>query len=209
MIIINLARSSGMSVSHFYFFTLAGIEEVRLEEGERWIAGRWKEQLTEFFRPKKERLIESFANWRAGPLAISAFTLSYGPLHEIPKPGGAFRFLGEVFKADQRHFRWLWEHLKDYPDWEVPTEQGHLAYRGGRLVFKTSCLYDFLYLDLVTCSSERLRKCRRPDCEAPYFVTPHLKKQYCSDLCAQWAQRKWKRDWWRKNGKKRRAARQG
>ena len=198
-----------MSVSHFYFFVLAGTEQVHLEEGGQGIAGRWEEKLKEFSQPEKEHLIETFVDWPTGPADIKVFTRRYGPLQKIPKPGEAFRFSVESFKADQRHFRWLWENLKDYPDWQVPTEQGQLAYRRGRLVFKTSCFYDFLYLDLVTCGSKRLRKCRRPDCETPYFVARHLKRQYCSDVCTEWAQRKGKRDWWKKHGKKWRAGKQG
>jgi hypothetical protein len=94
-----------------------------------------------------------------------------------------------------------------FPNWEAP--RGNLAYRNGHLAYTAPTLYTFLYLDLVTCPAQRLKKCARPDCQHPYFLAHHLGQNYCSEPCASWAQRRLKRDWWNRVGKKLRIERSG
>jgi hypothetical protein len=63
-------------------------------------------------------------------------------------------------------------------------------------------LHQFLKLASLT------RICRNLECDnAPYFVAENGNQKYCSEPCAQGAQRKQKRKWYAKNGKQRRAAR--
>jgi hypothetical protein len=61
-----------------------------------------------------------------------------------------------------------------------------------------------LLLGFTSCAA-RTHYCSNPDCSTPYFIAGRRTQKYCSDLCAQPAQRKWKRDWWLKHGKPRRA----
>ena len=199
-----LARSEAKLVRPFYFFVLAGVTKVRLMKEEKMIVGQWKKRLTEVNSPSHEVIVR-FLNWSNEPEDVLEFIKTFGPLHDTPQPGEEFRIHTDVLWADQRHFRDLWENLKKYPNWEVPQKKGHLAYRRGRLLYETSCLYDFLYLDLVTCPDERLRKCLRPDCKTPYFLALNLKRKYCSEACTHWAQSKSKREWWGRDGEKWRA----
>jgi hypothetical protein len=51
------------------------------------------------------------------------------------------------------------------------------------------------------------RFCGNLECTAPYFVAAKRSLKYCSDLCAERAQREHKRTWWAENGQRWRAAR--
>jgi hypothetical protein len=47
--------------------------------------------------------------------------------------------------------------------------------------------------------------CANAECPAQYFFAGRRSQKYCSEECAQPAQRKFKREWWAKNGEKWRA----
>jgi hypothetical protein len=55
--------------------------------------------------------------------------------------------------------------------------------------------------------SDLIRYCGGPECPAPFFIARRRSQRYCSDACAKPAQRKAKRDWWARNGKKWRRSR--
>jgi hypothetical protein len=48
--------------------------------------------------------------------------------------------------------------------------------------------------------SNRMRRCTNFECPAPYFIARRLTQKYCSDACAQPAQKEFKRRWWREHG---------
>ena len=43
--------------------------------------------------------------------------------------------------------------------------------------------------------------CANVECPAPYFFAGRKSQKYCTEKCAQPAQRKFKQEWWAKNGK--------
>lgn len=45
-----------------------------------------------------------------------------------------------------------------------------------------------------------LRYCANPDCKEPYFVGKRTSQIFCSESCAQPAQRDAKLKWWREHG---------
>jgi len=191
------------SLRSFRFCTLAGCADVRLEGSQ--IVGQWRNELVEYYGPPSRRLIEDFLNWPGNPEAILKFTHKFGPLRASPTPGAEFREHLSNFAYAQDHMRNLWIRLSKFPDWQP--EGGSLAFRKGFLTYTAPSLYMFLYVDLVTCPANRARKCKREDCPHPYFLAGHLKQTFCSEICAQWGQRKWKQEWWKEHGKKWRAAR--
>jgi hypothetical protein len=68
------------------------------------------------------------------------------------------------------------------------------------LYYRTYNLERLLLFSLAAIPTNRLRKCIRPDCAtAPYFLARHLNQSYCSRPCSGWAQREWKRKWWKEN----------
>jgi hypothetical protein len=192
------------SLRSFRFCTLAGVTDVRLVGEE--IHGRWLETLHEYYGPHSRRLIEDFLNWPDDPEGILRFIRKYGPVDQTPPaPGEEFLSNLAVWRAAQEHLRELWQHLSKFPDWEP--EGGSLAFRKGFLTYTAASLYMFLYMDTVTCSAKHVRRCKREDCPHPYFIAKHLKERFCSDVCAAWGQREWKKQWWKEHGQAWRAAR--
>lgn len=63
------------------------------------------------------------------------------------------------------------------------------------------CLYRALKL------ADRMRYCQNPGCPAPYFIAQRRSQRYCSGVCAQPAQREFKRRWWGEHGEDWRKAR--
>lgn len=51
-------------------------------------------------------------------------------------------------------------------------------------------------------NADRAVVCANAECPAPYFFAGRKSQKYCTEKCAQPAQRKSKQEWWAKNGKK-------
>jgi hypothetical protein len=62
----------------------------------------------------------------------------------------------------------------------------------GTLRFPARNLVTFMSVVLCLIDHRYLRKCNRPDCEHPYFISHDSKERYCSDKCRNWARRYWK-----------------
>jgi hypothetical protein len=187
------------SIRHFRFCTLAGVENVRLVDSNK-ITGRFQAKLTEFYGPTKGRLIEDFLNWPSDPQSVLHFTRKYGPLQISPVEGKEFEVSWHPWTLDQRRLRSLWRQKSFFDLNERERSNGTLAFRNGWLTYTAANLYVYLYMDLVTCEAKRLRICKRSDCPYPYFIAGHLKQRFCSDKCAEWGQREWKKQWWAEHG---------
>ncbi len=179
---------------NFRFCTLAGVEDVRLV-GTNKIVGRFKATLEEFYGLPKRRLIEDFLNWSSDPESVLHFTRKYGPLRDAPIGGREFEFPWFHWTLDQRRLRSLWRR-RVYDLSDAESTGGSLALGKGWLTYRAVNLFMYLYMDLVTCEAKRLRICKRADCPTPYFIASHLKQRFCSDKCAEWGQREWKKQWW-------------
>lgn len=55
-------------------------------------------------------------------------------------------------------------------------------------------------------SARNLHYCGNPECPAPYFLAKKSSQRFCSEVCAQGAQREAKRNWWNEHGSARRKA---
>lgn len=176
---------------------------VEVGRGKGWyIAGRWKKPLVEIPALKVGFLASEFANCPSDPQSVLAFTKRFGPLNEQAEPGAEFRFPLFDWTGSQHHFRSLWELILRHPAKGIELQANlthRLAFAKGKLTYQTKQLLMLLKLDLLSCQHERICKCLRPDCPTPYFVAVHLNQQYCNEVCARWAQQKWKREWWAKN----------
>jgi hypothetical protein len=192
------------SLKDFAVYTPIGTEAVRFEGVE--VVGRWQQQLEEFSGSKNRLLVEDFVNWGSEPKDIVRFTKFYAPLiaeDERPSEGNEFRFSLKSWRDIQRTFQSMWQARMGRTA-ASNTFGGHLPYAmsvdQNRLVLRVHSLRFFLSLELAMAPAERLRKCGRPDCSAPYFVATHLKQRYCSPNCARQAQAQWKENWWAKKG---------
>lgn len=118
----------------------------------------------------------------------------------------------EVAGSESNHARALKKHFAErkrgwedffkdgeHPLW-VAARPDVIVRSGNRLIYGTQALWDLLTLVLFTYPGDRLRKCHRPDCKARYFIATHLRQNHCSEVCAQWAQSQYKRDWWAHRG---------
>jgi hypothetical protein len=211
------------------FSTLAGVESAFVDGSS--IAGTWKPDLTWRFQPtRKGDAAEDCANTDT-EREILRFTKRYGPLDARAVGGGVFRFPLDQWREDREKIRFLWDIVRLHGDfeslgkvengvfrphfigegpnrWSMPAQEGdHFAYERGQLVYRTATLLRFLTFDLLSVRREYLRKCKRPDCTTSFFVAEHLRQDYCSPECKQWAQRLWKRNWWNEKGKTQRKGR--
>jgi len=176
-----------------------GSESVRVH-GEH-VHGRWSTQLTNFTGLRGRVLVEDFLNWPDDPNEIARFASMYGPLDSEPKEGAEFHFSLERWKNLREKFRALWEGRSGRSvSTTISGSSYDISLHGRSLVFHAKTLEGFMLIELATTDAKRLRKCVRPDCQNPYFIARHLKQQYCSTSCAEWAQVLWKKKWWEDKG---------
>jgi len=192
-----------------------GVEKAELRDG--LIVGWWQQHPGTLRVDPEVKLLEEFANWPDSADFILRFTMCSGPLESPFKAGEEFRFHPDDWRLLQKDFRTRWEaHMESRPikgvplrNWvysppvdAAPGEQWEFDW--DYITYTTTTLYRLLLLELQSQPRERLRKCLRPDCLNPYFFPARRQQRYCSEPCAQWAQRKEKREWWNREGSKRR-----
>lgn len=203
------------SIPAVEFFTLAGVSEV---EGDGvQVSGTWSDLPVELNLRRTAALGEEFANWPNNPESIVKFTRKYGPL-QVPHSlssggrGAPFRFSVGSWRREQRRFQMEWQQyfaLRDIPFSGKAigiSRNEYFVFTRSGLKFKAENLLRLLYFGLDGMPA-RLRICLRPNCTHPYFAARHLKQTYCSDECARWGQKKWKKQWWAEHGEDWRASR--
>jgi len=166
--------------------------------------GKWKSPPQVFYGPRGRLLLEDFLNWPSDDRSILKFIRKYGPLMEKPAREDNFGFDLYLWPNWKKTARIQWEDLMEDPhhfEFQSCVDDALLSYVNGRFEFRADCLDTFLILELASCERRRLRKCAAPDCDTPYFVARHLRQKYCSDKCALWAQKIWKKNWWEEHGK--------
>ena len=211
---------------NFTFGVRGEVEDVKLVEEETRVVGRWKRYgpllrcdrvpwlLRDLAKPQRmtrqreASLIELFAN--CPPTWIERFTRDYGPLSKPFSPGEPFDFWCDEWKQTQINFRRDWEsrmlqgrkklrHSPHYKD--IPVEEGERFVFGSLgLQYEVATVERLVLLELYSQPPGRLRKCQRPACENPYFLSNRPLRAYCSGPCASDAQREVKRKWWREKG---------
>ena len=120
------------------------------------------------------------------------------------RSGKEFRFQLESWRNIQRGFRQFWEGVatkSQSMSFVHHTWRDAIIMRDGKLVYFAGNLESFFLMEFLSAPLDRLRTCRRPECETPYFVARHLRQQYCSPGCAEWAQAQAKKQWWSSEGK--------
>jgi len=189
------------SLQPIRFCALVGTEaEI---DDRRVIIGKWKSPPKVFSGSRGHLLIEDFLNWRSDDASVLRFIRRYGPLYLSPTSDESFAVNIVHWSAWKRSVRRLWEGLMEDPhsfELEETMNNAVLSYVNRRFEFRPDWLITFMELELASCDRKRLRKCAAPDCDSPYFVARHLRQKYCSDKCAQWAQKTWKKKWWEEHG---------
>ena len=114
--------------------------------------------------------------------------------------------------------RAAWRRHDPYPAWHSHTEPLDFLLKigGGRYIpdlsigrvrYESNSIFQDACFQLLELSN-RLKVCANLDCPAPYFIADRSSGRYCSPDCLTPFQREWKRDWWNREGKKRRVAKQ-
>lgn len=170
--------------------------------------------------------VEEFANCLPSEAAVKKFVRRFGPL-ETTTDGKEFGFSLEGWIGRRQVFRRTWDQLlglaarqqdigplppelagfkeillrKPEPCRKVET-QGTFELTNVGIVYVADSVYTALVLKLFALHAEkRLRRCLKPECnQQPYFIAIHARQKYCSDICAQWAQARWKTEWWHTKG---------
>ncbi len=185
--------------------TPIGVANARLEGTK--ITGDWKNEASEFSGERSLPLALRFANWPSDPSNILKFTQRWGPLRGNPcNSSGEFSFDIQGWITWQDLFRNIWRahcqlsnKLKHLPlgamTFDIgPPEPVEVEMGPKLVVLRVPSLLKFMCLELHS-NIRALRICRRPDCSKPYFIAQHGKERYCSTVCANWAQRNWKKRW--------------
>jgi len=153
-------------------------------------------------------LAQALANCRNDAAGILKFTRRYGPLTCEADESSPFEFSLDRWRKHQNSLRSMWDWLADknyrgrpHLVWE-PIGGDEFWFEHGKLIYVLSNLDRLMLLDLLTCPSERVRKCKssQDSCPERYFIARHLRQNYCSDLCARQGQIAAKLEWWRKHG---------
>jgi hypothetical protein len=151
--------------------------------------------------------MEALANSLGTLDEIIRFTERYGPLDARLKPGERQNTCFKIsdWQNLQREYRNIWDGLMlrrgkmRLPTASLPAVAGEeFLWWFDDLRFNAGSLYRLLLLELYSMPRARLRKCRRAECQTPYFVAEHLSQRYCAK-CKTEARLEGKRRWWSKN----------
>jgi hypothetical protein len=88
-----------------------------------------------------------------------------------------------------------------FPHQDIPVELGErMTFDQLGLCYEAATVERLLRIELYSEQPATLRKCQRPGCQNPYFLSNRPLRKYCSDLCANDAQCEAKRKWWSEKG---------
>jgi hypothetical protein len=200
------------------FCTKAGhnsVADIQLSPDETFITGIWTSNLglTQLSTPD---LLDAYANCPNTPKKVFQFVRRYGPVCVPAAPGQEFTLTMDDWLMAQADFRRYWDRIVIQPgrritlgqmfeSWGVPVEPSEFfTFRKDQLVYKANTLHRLLVLELYSLSPDRVRKCRWPDCQTPYYIAHHRNRRYCGETCQTDAQRQHARKYYHKTGRKRR-----
>jgi len=151
--------------------------------------------------------MEALANSPCTADEVLRFTERYGPLNARLKRGEkqSSRFKISDWQNLQREYRDTWDRLRLkrgralFPIANLSVVAGEeFNWSFDDLSYTAGSLYRLLLLELYTMPRERLKKCRRAQCQTPYFIAEHLSQRLCA-ACKMEARLESKRKWWSKN----------
>jgi len=161
--------------------------------------------------PKVAELLDSLPGVGRGRLEKAAlyFTRKYGPLEFPYRAGEPFRFSVRDWGVIVRQLQDMWAWISKCRRKGIPLSIGdgpfstRLRFINGRITFVTDFLPAFVALEMASVPAPLLCVCtnRGKGCKSPYFIASDKREKYCSEDCAQAAQRRVKLEWWNKNRK--------
>jgi hypothetical protein len=165
------------------------------------------------FRVYVDSVVEEFVNSDNDPQSILRFTKRFGPLQRLQRGQKEFSLSLQDWRKHQEWLRGQWRRTAEdrsvrlkvagkFPPQSWGFESGeHLLFgSSGRVLVVTSSLWRLIQFAWCSVPIDHVRICANPECKAPYFVAKDLRQRFCSEICAQWGQREWKRQWWAAKG---------
>jgi hypothetical protein len=159
--------------------------------------------------PKVAELLDSLPGVGRGCLEKAAldFTRKYGPLEFPYCAGEPFQFSVRDWGVSVRQLQDMWTWISKCSRKGIPLSIGdgpfsaRLRFINGRITFVTDFLPAFVALEMASVPAPLLCVCanRGKGCKSPYFIASDKREKYCSESCAQAAQRRVKLEWWNKN----------
>jgi hypothetical protein len=189
-------RNSYKWTSKVALSTLAGVKDVEIQDQE--IVGLWREELRLYTGPSGRTLVEQFVNWANDPQGTLRFVRRYGPLSK-PQPGQVFRQSLQQWRKHQAFLQGQWRMTP--LGYTIGMKDGEmLRIAPKKLSLTVESLERFLEFEIWLAPAARRRICARPHCETPWFIATNPKQQFCTEKCAEWAQRQHKQQWWAEHG---------
>lgn len=145
------------------------------------------------------------------PAVALKFTKKYGPLEFPYRAGEPFRFLTDDWAVSVKQLQGIWAMVSNLTRKAAPFSVGHgadlaasLQFANGRITFITRFLPAFVVCEMGAVPASLLCICANhgKGCNAPYFIASDKRERYCSEDCAQAAQRRVKLEWWNQNRKR-------
>jgi hypothetical protein len=158
-------------------------------------------------------MAERFANWPNTPSGVLKFTQKFGPLLSTSIVKGEFVIELKKWYGWHRLFRDTWNMTTPA---KLPTlesmgisdigelgrsvrlgEQSFLTFNSGSAELLVKDMWTLLDVCLATIPMERLRICKAPECQNPYFVAHHMKQTLCNAVvCKRWNINRLKLEYW-------------
>jgi hypothetical protein len=195
---------------------VSNVEIQSVDFQDDYITGRWlatpKVIRTGASRPVAVELLNSLEGVGSDRLPEVAlkFTKKYGPLEFPYRAGEPFRFLTHDWAVSVKQLQGIWAMVSNLSRKAAPLSIGngsnigaYLRFANGRITFITRFFPAFVVLEMASVPAPLLCVCanRGKGCKSPYFIASDKRERYCSEHCAQAAQRRVKLDWWNKNRK--------
>lgn len=166
-------------------------------------------------RPIAVELLNSARIWANHAEIALKFTKKYGPLTVPCCPGSIFQFSIQEWKTGVGQLQQTWNRIatanrKAPPINLVGYSLGdYFSVTSEQITLRTPRLDTFATFEIVRVPSPLLRICanvrrletmQRSDfCRTPNFIASDRRERYCSEKCAQAAQRRAKLEWWNEN----------
>lgn len=142
------------------------------------------------------------------------FTKKYGPLTVPCCPGSPFRFSIQEWKTGVGQLQQTWDRISTANRRALPINLvgysgEYFSVTGEQITLRTRRLDTFATFEIARVPAPLLRVCanvrrletmQRSDfCRTPNFIASDKREKYCSEKCAQAAQRRVKLEWWNEN----------
>ncbi len=167
-------------------------------------------------RPVAVQLLNMTMRSNPDPEIALRFTKKFGPLTTPYRPCSSFRFSTQDWIVEVSRLQETWVRvshaIRNALPVNVVTGGGdYFNFDAKQLTFRTRTLGLFVTLEVASVPASLLRKCanwprlgeapRLDFCRSPYFIAGDKREKYCSEACAQTAQRRSKLKWWNENRK--------